>query len=106
MKNNNHKPVIASSEEKNELESSDNVIVSGGISQSEAGENTRKWIAYIYVFAYLIIIFVGLIVGLIKFNVIETKDILLAISGVLSGPLGFIIGYYFKASSGESWIVI
>lgn len=26
------------------------------------------------------------------------KDLLLAVSGILSGPLGFIIGYYFKSN--------
>ena len=31
-------------------------------------------------------------------QVADVKDMLVAISGVLSGPLGFIIGYYFKAS--------
>ena len=29
-------------------------------------------------------------------QVADVKDMLVAISGVLSGPLGFIIGYYFR----------
>ena len=28
----------------------------------------------------------------------DYKDLLVAVSGILSGPLGFIVGYYFKAS--------
>lgn len=31
-------------------------------------------------------------------QVADVKDMLVAISGVLSDSLGFIIGYYFKAS--------
>jgi hypothetical protein len=30
------------------------------------------------------------------YSVTDIKDILLAESGILSGPLGFIIGFYFK----------
>lgn len=63
-------------------------------------EKTRSNIALIYVIAYLFIIAGALTVGYWKgYSVNDHKDILLAISGILSGPLGFIIGYYFKASS-------
>lgn len=63
-------------------------------------ETTRSSIAMIYVLAYLAIIAGALILGAFKnYTITDNKDILLAISGILSGPLGFIIGYYFKASS-------
>lgn len=63
-------------------------------------ENTRSYIALFYVIAYLVIIAGALVVGYWKgYSVNDHKDILLAISGILSGPLGFIIGYYFKASN-------
>lgn len=70
------------------------------IAQSEPSpETTRSKIAKIYVIGYLLIISGVLIGGFYKnSSVDENKDILLAISGILSGPLGFIIGYYFKAS--------
>lgn len=65
-------------------------------------ETTRSHIALIYVIAYLFIIAGALILGAWKgFTIQDNKDMLLAISGILSGPLGFIIGYYFKASSSE-----
>ena len=66
---------------------------------SDPKENTRSTIAKIYVYAFFSVIFAVLIVGFFKeFKVDEFKDMLVTISGVLSGPLGFIVGYYFKAS--------
>ena len=63
-------------------------------------EATRSNIALIYVIAYVGIVAGTIILGMWKgFTIDDHRDILLAISGILSGPLGFIIGYYFKASS-------
>ncbi|MBD5219509.1 MAG: hypothetical protein HDS72_04600 [Bacteroidales bacterium] len=63
-------------------------------------ENTRKIIASLYVWAFFIIIYLTLIIGILNnYTVDDYKDILIAISGILSGPLGFIVGYYFKASN-------
>lgn len=62
-------------------------------------EETRSHIALIYVVAYVAIIAGAILIGTWKnFTIDDHRDILLAISGILSGPLGFIIGYYFKAS--------
>ncbi len=62
-------------------------------------ESTRTYIAQLYVWAFFIVIGAVFVVGLIKcFTVDEYKDMLVTVSGVLSGPLGFIVGYYFKAS--------
>lgn len=66
---------------------------------SQKRENTRSTIAIIYVSAFLGIIAVSLIAcWWVGSSVADQKDLLVAISGVLSGPLGFIVGYYFKAS--------
>lgn len=63
-------------------------------------ESTRSYIALIYVIAYLAIVAAALSISTLKeYSIQDNKDLLLAISGILSGPLGFIIGYYFKASS-------
>lgn len=63
-------------------------------------ENTRKIIASLYVWAFFIIIYITLVIGVLNnYTVDDFKDILIAISGILSGPLGFIVGYYFKASN-------
>lgn len=65
-------------------------------------ESTRSRIAVIYVFAFFATIGCTFIIGLIKcFAVKDYIDFLIAVSGILSGPLGFIIGYYFKASDGK-----
>ncbi len=64
---------------------------------SEHREHTRSKIALYYVLGYLFIIIMVIWLGLwTKFTVTDYKDMLLAISGILSGPLGFIIGFYFK----------
>lgn len=66
---------------------------------SDPKESTRSWIAMIYVCAFFGVILIVFAVGLYKcFKVDEFKDMLVTVSGVLSGPLGFIVGYYFKAS--------
>lgn len=66
---------------------------------SDSKENTRSTIAKIYVYAFFAVIACVLIAGFcVGFKVDELKDMLVTISGVLSGPLGFIVGYYFKAS--------
>ena len=66
---------------------------------SDPKENTRSKIAQIYVWAYFVVILLVFITGWCNcFEVDNYKDMLIAVSGVLSGPLGFIVGYYFKAS--------
>ena len=66
---------------------------------SDPKENTRSRIAMIYVIAFFVVILLVFILGCCNgFKVDEYKDMLVTVSGVLSGPLGFIVGYYFKAS--------
>lgn len=63
-------------------------------------EHTRSKIALYYVVGYLGIIVLVLAICAFKgFAVTDYKDMLLAVSGILSGPLGFIIGYYFKSQN-------
>lgn len=69
------------------------------MSSDNRKESTRTYIAQLYVWAFFVVIGVVLVVGVIRcFTVDEYKDMLITVSGVLSGPLGFIVGYYFKAS--------
>jgi hypothetical protein len=51
-----------------------------------------------FVHFFIVIAIVFVIEFLKCFKVDEYKDMLVTVSGVLSGPLGFIVGYYFKAS--------
>ena len=64
---------------------------------SDPKENTRSRIAMIYVCAFFIVLAIVFVIGFLKcFKVDEYKDMLVTVSGVLSGPLGFIVGYYFS----------
>ncbi len=61
-------------------------------------EDARKKIALYYVCGFLLTIFYVLtLYWLTKMTVDDLKGVLVTISGILSGPLGFIIGYYFKS---------
>ncbi len=64
---------------------------------SKVKDETRKIVAITYVRVFLVI--VGLTVAFMLFRcypIDDIKDILLAEAGILSAPLGFIIGFYFK----------
>ena len=74
-------------------------------------EQARQKIAYIVVGAYIFLVLLNLILPFVIFfstwppkesmTIADVKDLMQAISGVLSGfvsILGFIIGYYFKAA--------
>lgn len=68
---------------------------------------TRSTIALCFVKGFLYIIgftlfFIPLYNILAAYNGIELvslKDLLTGISGIISGPLGFVIGHYFKSDS-------
>lgn len=60
----------------------------------------RNQIASFYIQSFVLIVVVTIIITtLMCYDVDSQKDLLLAISGILSGPLGFIIGYYFKTNN-------
>lgn len=62
-------------------------------------ESTRSKIALTYVICFFVTILIVFIIGYLNcFKVDDYKDMLILVSGILSGPLGFIIGYYFKSS--------
>lgn len=63
-------------------------------------ESVRSQIALYYIVGFFLIIVLGLIIGWCRnFEIKDYKDMMISISGILSGPLGFIIGFYFKDSS-------
>lgn len=74
-------------------------VKDSGWADSDKKETTRSKIALLYVWAFFVVIGISFVIGcILKYSVTDFKDILIAVSGVLSGPLGFIVGYYFKAS--------
>lgn len=76
----------------------------------EHKDKIRSRIAYTFTVAYFFLIAVTLI-GVPVYNywvvhvepelILNVKDVLLVISGVISGPFGFVLGYYFKGSEKE-----
>lgn len=68
--------------------------------QSASGgpkDETRKILATRFVHSFLVIIGGTILIMLFScYTINDIKDVLLAESGILSGPLGFIIGFYFK----------
>ena len=78
---------------KQSLEEVDAVTLSG-VKRAEKQEDTRSAIAISFVVGYGIVVVVLIILSSFKLiNSDNTKDFLLAIGS----PLGFIIGFYFKA---------
>lgn len=72
--------------------------VMSALTRAEKREDTRSKIALYYVMGYLLLILLALAIFTWRLlTVNDLRDMLLALSGVLSGPLGFIIGYYFKS---------
>ena len=66
-------------------------------------ETARSKIAYLYVSSFLAIIFVIFVYSIIRrLEINNVKDLLVTVSGILSGPLGFIIGYYFKVEDEQN----
>ena len=65
-------------------------------------ETTRSDIAKFYVYGFFATIAATFIIGLIMcFEVKDYRDMLITVSGILAGPLGFIIGYYFKTATSK-----
>ncbi|MFH1047236.1 MAG: hypothetical protein V1738_02935 [Patescibacteria group bacterium] len=70
------------------------------LGRAEKREDTRSKIALYYVAGFLFLVSATLFISSARgLNVDDLRDELLALSGILSGPLGFIIGYYFKSHS-------
>lgn len=85
---------------KGTLENAPTLNEQSTVARAEKRETTRSKIALYYVIGFLFLMLCILIFAFMKsLNVDNMRDLLLAYSGVLSGPLGFIIGYYFKSHS-------
>jgi len=63
-------------------------------------DKTRTKLSLIYVYGFFGVIGFCFVYSLVFYccgtTVKELKELLLTVSGVLSGPLGFVFGYYFK----------
>ena len=75
----------------------------------EHKDKTRSKMAFTFTVGYFALLAITLI-GVPAYNMVvlqitgasdlalQLQDILLAISGIASGPIGFVVGYYFKGS--------
>ena len=64
-------------------------------------EATRGVLALVFILGFFIILILGGLLVAINNSELSDKvknlqDVFLTISGVLSGPLGFVVGYYFR----------
>ncbi len=68
------------------------------LSVDEKRERNRGTLAMVFVILFFCVIFVTFIIGYstTDFGIQDYKDLLTTVSSILSGPLGFIIGFYFK----------
>ncbi len=65
-------------------------------------ENVRSQIALNFILGFFLILFMAMCIGwYFSFTTEQFKDMLVTISGILGGPLGFIIGFYFKDTTNE-----
>ena len=59
--------------------------------------NTRNWIAISFVIGFFVVILLCFIYSCCHdFSAHDLRDLLVTASGILSGSLGFVMGYYFK----------
>ncbi len=70
---------------------------------SSKREDTRGRLALIFVFGFFAILTISsILAGLSEGNKVDNlKEALITVSGILSGPLGFVIGYYFRKQEEE-----
>lgn len=61
-------------------------------------EKVREKLAIVFSIGLFTVLIIGMIFGYVgeKESIQNITDMILAVSGVLSGPLGFIVGYYFR----------
>ncbi|WP_190808752.1 hypothetical protein [Flagellimonas sp. S3867] len=74
----------------------ENIVIKPNV--DEKREKNRGVLAMVFVILFFCVIFVTFIIGYntSDFKTNDYKDLLTTVSSILSGPLGFIIGFYFK----------
>ena len=80
----------------------ENIVIKQGA--DEKREKNRGVLAMVFVVLFFCVIFVTFIIGYSTdgFETNDYKDLLTTVSSILSGPLGFIIGFYFKERQDSS----
>jgi len=66
----------------------------------EKKEHTRSKMAILFVLGFFAILLLCFVYAIkVNATLSELKDALIGVIGALSGTLGFIVGYYYKATS-------
>lgn len=70
------------------------------IDLKEKREGARSSFSLILLSGFIGLLVLGLVLGFFMegSQIDNTREILLTISGILSGPMGFVVGYYFRRS--------
>lgn len=89
------------------LEGDINKLATKGFAPVEYNDKVRSQIALFVVKWYFYLIGIALILGPI-YNQVAQPDVRIGIenmitvlSGIISGPFGFVVGYYFKGSEND-----
>lgn len=63
-------------------------------------EDTRGRLAIFFLLGFFFLLFAGMVLAAWDSTdkLTSIKEVALTLSGILSGPLGFVIGYYFRSS--------
>jgi hypothetical protein len=66
-------------------------------------EDTRGRLALVFLVGFFVILIIGMFVAIINDGdkIEGVQEVMVTISGVLSGPLGFVVGYYFRSKEEE-----
>jgi hypothetical protein len=79
------------------------IVVREDIKERRANNRFRLRTATLIISGYLIFILGAMVIGAVSLflpingTINDVKDIILTISGIFSGPLGLIIGYFYRA---------
>jgi len=75
--------------------------------ERRAASRFRIRVATVFVTGYILFILSAVVLGGLslfipmKGTVADVKDLIITISGIFSGPLGLIIGYFFRTEQGQ-----
>lgn len=93
-------PPLHPKEENNDREDVSNAT--NGTPEKEGRESTRSKMALLFVLGFFAILFLCFLYAImVGASLPELKDALSGVIGGLSGILGFIVGYYYKASQDQ-----
>ena len=84
---------------KNQSQTTSDDVGSNTDGKPERKEHTRSMMAILFVLGFFAILFLCFVYAIkVGAPLNDLKDTLIGVIGALSGTLGFIVGYYYKAT--------